>query len=721
MDAVNNQDSPDSKLHFLDYWRIIRLRKLVILTIFFLVAITVTVVTFNIPKTYESFAKISVDRDTTDLSPLDRQQVSYGADQTFLNTEFDKIQSSYILYPVITNLNLSARWKQDSGYVPSLEMTYQMLKKQLNVKQTRNTSLIEIHVYSYKPEEAAEIANKIAEVYKASRKSTRALTRKLALEKLTEDLALKEAQVRETQSNLNHIRIEAKVPDLGGDSVNQTVLLNVETLRDYEKTRSGIASDYEKWKSTLNEIKSKSMEDLMHSMATIFPDSELTTLAETYTMATHKVLANPGDYGINHPEMVKMIKVREQALDDLQKKIKGIIGGLESQVASLSNRLDTATRQVASQVEQNNRLAQEWGQYNEVKRELEEHQRIRMALAMKINLEQIENILPTDSTVTVIESAVAQLFPVSPKKVLNIALGCIVGLCIGIGAAFFIEYMDTSIKTIDDVERALQSPVIGVIPQNVGSLLEEGPDSPHAEAYRVLRTNILFSRKNEGFNTMTVISGGPGEGKSTTLFNLATVFAQNGVRVLVVDSDLRRPSIHKILKISNDVGLTNYLLKNKQLEEVIQTTSMTGLDVMPSGKLPSSSMGILSSTKMKELISELKKRYDFVFFDSPPIIGVSDASILASEVDMVIQVIQYRRYPQQMTIRTKQMIQKIGANLIGLVLNNISMSSDDNYYYYGGYYATYGKQDDKTDVKRNGSSKPNEKADEPRVGIKSKY
>src|SRR5208283_2581652 len=182
--------------------------------------------------------------------------------------------------------------------------------------------------------------------------------------------------------------------------------------------------------------------------------------------------------------------------------------------------------------------------------------------------------------------------------------------------------------------------------QNVGLMLDEGAESPHAEAYRVLRTNILFSRKDDKLNSMAVVSAGAGEGKSTTVFNLASIFAQGGQRVIVVDSDLRRPTLHKMLHVTNSIGLTNYLLKQNSLEEVIQTTNNPSLDFLASGKLPSSSLGILSSTQMKELIGELKQRYDFVFFDSPPIMGVSDASILASEVDMTLQVIQYRRYPQ---------------------------------------------------------------------------
>jgi capsular exopolysaccharide synthesis family protein len=231
--------------------------------------------------------------------------------------------------------------------------------------------------------------------------------------------------------------------------------------------------------------------------------------------------------------------------------------------------------------------------------------------------------------------------------------------------------------------------VLGVIPQNVGHLVNEGPESKHAEAYRVLRTNIIFSRKDDKLNTIVVVSAGAGEGKSTTTLNLATVFAQTGQRVLVVDSDLRRPTLHKLLHVSNTLGLTNYLLKQNTLAEVVQTTSVPMLDFMASGKLPNSSMGVLGSVQMKEMITELKQRYDFIFFDSPPILGVSDASILASEVDLVVQVIQYRRYPQPMNIRAKQMIEKVGGNFIGIVLNNINMSQDESYYYYSGYYHDY--------------------------------
>jgi capsular exopolysaccharide synthesis family protein len=238
----------------------------------------------------------------------------------------------------------------------------------------------------------------------------------------------------------------------------------------------------------------------------------------------------------------------------------------------------------------------------------------------------------------------------------------------------------------------------------------------------VLRTNLLFSRKDPNANSLTVVSGGAGEGKSTTIFNLATVFAQHGHRVLIVDSDLRRPSLHKLLNVSNAIGLTNYLLKQNVLEEVIQTTALPTLYFLPSGKLPSSSLGILNSPQMKEFIRQAKERFDFVFFDSPPIMGVSDASVLASEVDLSLLVIQYRKYPQAMTIRAKQMVEKVGGTLLGVVLNNINISQDSYYYYYSGYYYDYySKHDDDTgSTKKNGE--PSHVASErANLDLKKKY
>ena len=179
--------------------------------------------------------------------------------------------------------------------------------------------------------------------------------------------------------------------------------------------------------------------------------------------------------------------------------------------------------------------------------------------------------------------------------------------------------------------------------------------------------------------------------------------------------------MHKLLSVSNSIGLTSFLLGQNTLEQVIQTTSIPTLDFLPSGKLPSSSLGILNSTQMKDFVREAKRRYDFVFFDSPPIMGVSDASILASEVDLAVLVIQYRKYPQAMTLRAKQMVEKVGGTLLGVVLNNINISQDSYYYYYSGYYYDYySKREEEPAAKKNGEKKKPEE-ERARLDLKQKY
>jgi capsular exopolysaccharide synthesis family protein len=449
----------------------------------------------------------------------------------------------------------------------------------------------------------------------------------------------------------------------------------------------------------------------------------LTSLLNEFDRGHQQLSQMKAIHGPDHPQMKASNSLLLTLNDQIKKEITGVLRGLQTQVNAARNQLTELTSAVESAKASDAEKTAEYRPYFTAKRDLENLSKISDMIMIRILQETVDAALPTDSIVEIYDPAEPNPDPVRPKIFLNIALGVVVGLIVGIGLAFFIEYLDTSVKTIDDVEQALDAPVLGVIPQNVHSLLMEGPDSPHAEAYRVLRTNILFSRKNEKANTLTVVSGGAGEGKSTTIFNLATVFAQNGSRILIVDSDLRRPSLHKHVGVSNALGLTDYLLATKSLEEVVQTTKHENLDFLPSGKLPSSSMGILNSSKMKNFIAEARKRYDYVFFDSPPIMGVSDASILASEVDMAILVIQYRKYPQAMTVRAKQMVEKVGGNLLGVVLNNINISQDSYYYYYSGYYYDYySKQDgDDTSSKKKSDGKSGKTSARGDLELKNKF
>jgi len=722
MEATKTFESPaETKLHFLDYWRIIRVRKTVILAVFLLVAITTTVVTFVLPPTYASTARIIVQKDGTDIQSMSGAPVAQGFDPFWIQTEFEKIQSKIILYTVITNLDLNRKWgeKYKEGYLPT-EVAFNILKSRLDVNQARSTSVIEIKVESDDKEEASLIANKIADVYRQSRLNRWQEMTGKGLKTLEEEMQNHLADISRLQGEIDELKQKFKISDVEGQMGLSAGTLEPTTLRRTEDKRIDAQSELTQKEGLLGALTNYSPAELRRSIQTASPDNLLLQLSGEMAAEEQRLAILTNSLGFEHPEVKGTREKIEVVNLQVAQRVSGIVDGLKASIEGKKAEVRMLSLEVDRALSNDIAQAVQQAPYREKKRAMENLRWIRERLVARIWQEKVDYVMPKSGIVEIIETAEPGIRPVKPRKLLAIGLGVVAGLIMGVGLAFFIEYLDTSVKTIDDVERALQTPVLGVIPQNVGHLLFEGPDSPHAEAYRVLRTNILFSLKDPKLNTITIVSAGAGEGKSTTIFNLATIFAQNGSRVLVVDSDLRRPSLHKVLKVSNSIGLTNVLMKQNTLEEVIQTSSLPSLDFMPSGKLPSSSMGVLSSAQMKELIRDLKRRYDYVFFDSPPIMGVSDASILASEVDSVLQVIQYRRYPQPMTIRAKQMIEKVGGNLLGIVLNNINMASDENYYYYSGYYYDYySKSDDSEPEKPAAGSKSSGKTEQ--IEIKPKY
>jgi succinoglycan biosynthesis transport protein ExoP len=724
MDNFKAPELADSKLHFLDYWRIIRIRKTVIIAVFLLVVITTTVVTYMLPETFMSYTKMKVEKDTSDVPLLGQIAPSGPPDPFFLQTEFEVIQSKTNLYKVIEDLDLNRRWSKDhlaQGTLKTVE-TFEVLRDRIDVRQYRNTTMIEIRVYSKNKAEAAEIANKIAQVYRDSRVYERERMAERGIAKITEELKTQQSKVDHMQEDLDQLKETNRITDLMMDSWSQGTL-EADVVRRTDGLKTQTKQQLARVQSTLKRLKLLSSERLRNSLPTISPgETLLMDLLQREAIARQEFLAMSETLSLSHPDVVRATNLLTLLDRQIEERIQGIMEGLETQVQAFNTELEQLDSDVKSAKDEDLRRASQYRDYFLKKRKVENEKIMLDVLSRKLAQEKFDSAIPRQTLVTITDAAEEGLKPVRPNIPLNIAFGVIVGLVVGVGLAFFIEYLDTSVKTIDDVERSLQAPVLGVIPQNVGSLLDEGPESPHAEAYRVLRTNILFTRKDETFNTITIVSGGAGEGKSTTLFNLAVVFAQNGHRVLVVDSDLRRPSMHRFFKVTNSLGLTNFLLGQNKLEEVIQTSHLKTLDFLPSGKLPSSSMGILSSQQMKDLVAEVKRRYDFVFFDSPPIMGVSDAVVLASEVDISLQVIQYRKYPQAMTIRAKQMVSKVGGYLVGIVLNNINMSQDENYYYYSGYYYDYYQSRDKEDgAKDKAETKKNGSGEMSRIDLKKKY
>jgi len=299
---------------------------------------------------------------------------------------------------------------------------------------------------------------------------------------------------------------------------------------------------------------------------------------------------------------------------------------------------------------------------------------------------------------SVVEPATLPRTPINPGTRQTMLLAGMIGAMLAVGAAFLMEYMDDTIKQPDDVQRVMGTTALGMIarinpidrPQDA-VITAEHPKSSIAEGYRVLRTNIQFAALDNPATSLMVTSSGPQEGKSTTLANLGVVIAQGGKRTLLVDTDLRRPTLHKLFGLPNKNGVTNLLLAEQpDIAAAAQATDVPGLSVLTSGPQPPNPAELLGSQRMDAFIAQAKSAFDAVLFDSPPVMAVADASILAAKVHEVVMVVDAGRTRSEVAKRAKQAIDTTGAKLLGVVLNRLAMRRGGYGYYYYYYYSSDG-------------------------------
>jgi capsular exopolysaccharide synthesis family protein len=685
---MSENQKKESTLHFLDYWRVIRSRKEIVLAVLFLVVITGTAYTFTLPKIYASQARIEVNTDRLDIDPFSPMGgTGMGYDPYFLRTQYEIIQSKPILYEVVNRLNLQEVWGRNGEDIPK-ETAYKILRSSLDVSQFRDTNLIALTVRRQNPKEAMRIANELADVYRDARLELKRKEMTRALDALRRELETQQAKVDAAEQRVEEIREEFNITVMSEGANAESV----EKMRLQQLEGDRIASRVEMLvqKARYEQLEAMSNEDLLTASAYLASDPFVESMRTEIKNYDIQLTSLSENYGENHPEVKQVVAARDELMVKLAQALDGIKKGVRAQYIVSKSKFDALEEELRG-VRSEDMLSQREKllPFNKARQELDIQRSIMNALKSRLAQEGITLKVPR-TPVEIVDAAEESTRPVSPNLILNVLLSIFVGLGSGVGLAYFIEYLDTSIKTADDVERWIDLPVLGLIPQKVRPLVEEGPDSEHAEGYRVLRTNMSFTDsagpKNGAF---AVLSGGAGEGKSTTAFNLAYVCAQQGEKVLLVDADLRRPVQHTILGVSNRFGLTNVLLRDVPVEETIKTTSVPNLHFLPSGRLPRTSLGVLDPKRISELVQSLKSKYDVVIFDTPPLVGISDSAVIAKEMDGVVMVVQYRKYPRDMIIRAKQMLDSLGVEQVGVVLNNINIMRDDYYYYYHSYYSNY--------------------------------
>ena len=375
--------------------------------------------------------------------------------------------------------------------------------------------------------------------------------------------------------------------------------------------------------------------------------------------------------------------VKKQA-DDLQKKIED--GQKKANELQSSIQVTSSAREIADKQQQIMTLQ---GQINQWQ--------LTYASLLSFMSPRSPNFL------TVIEPARLPTSPIAPNVPTTVMLAVAIGALLAVGGAFLIEFIDDTIKTPDDVSSLLKLTVLALITRISGDKPEDKlvtvrhPRSSHAEAYRLLRTNVQVADVDKPVKTLLVTSPNPVEGKSVTAANLAVAMAQAGLRTVLIDADLRRPSQHRIFRMTNDLGLTTGLMQlETSLDGYVRKTEVENLYVITSGTLPPNPAELLGSKRMQRLLEALQEHCDVIILDTPPCLPLADAVILARRVDGVLLVVGAGSTRRESAVKAKESIERAGGRVLGVVLNRVTARGGGYYYNYHSYYSQDGKQKSKS-------------------------
>jgi capsular exopolysaccharide synthesis family protein len=392
-------------------------------------------------------------------------------------------------------------------------------------------------------------------------------------------------------------------------------------------------------------------------------------------------------------------------MEALQKRmdfeIGRIVGGIRNDY-ELSLRRETLLRHAFDQQKAKVMEMKEQSiQYNILKREADTNRELYKGLLQRMKEAGVSAGL-TVSNIQVVDQAEIPTRPYKPNRQLNLLLAAVVGLFLGVGLAFFFEYLDNTVKTPEDVEQLIRLPSFGMVPEisyERKRRLEKGasypvelithghPKSMLSEAYRNIRTSILLSFSEKPPKKIVITSPNPSEGKTTTVINTAVALSQTGAKVLIIDGDMRHPRIHKIFNQENGAGLSNFLSGNAPLDSIIKQTQVPNLYYIPCGPIPPNPSELVGSNLFKEMIKVLGNKFDHVVLDSPPALGFADSTILSTCVDGVVLVVLGGKTPRETLQRAKEILHQVNAKILGVVVNRVDIRrSDYGYYYYRHHY-----------------------------------
>ncbi len=688
-DFQKTQDSVQSfhqdTLNIRQVWHSILERRWLIISIWFSVIVAGSIYAFKAVPIYESSITLQIDPDSAGFLYSKDLYAGGMADQNYVSTQHRNLRSRSLLSDVSQALNLKT---EDPRYSKSLD-EIRTLQADISIIPIRLTRHVEVQVSHTSPLQAQKIANKIGELFLQKNLDDKKQKSLAGFRVLNQEADAKEIELETIQKQLQKYRSDKTMISLLSDQN-----IDGQTLKDSK-------SAYEQMRSQ-SDLASQTAQQAQEFIATgkdisefgpIGKDEQVSSLRKSINANNTKLAALRTRYRDRHPKVL-------QILTEIQADTQKVKDESERAYRTLLAEAERVKSLEANSLEKYKESEKKMFTLGDAKVQhdimMQKMKRVEMIYDTILSKAKEFDIGTKDlfQNLKIVELATLSVKPARPNKTLALASSILAGLVLALVGAFFISYLDDSIKSQEDVENILHVPFLGYIPNIKSTSVVERdlqahlhPTSSSAEGFRTLRAAISLIRNSERMKVIAVTSTIPSEGKSLVASNLAIVTAQTGLRTVLVDADLRRPSVHKAFQLQSLTGLTSYLTERvSSIADITHSSVVANLDIICCGSTPSNPSELISSRRMVQFLEELSKRYDRIILDCPPVSAVADPLVVGAMADGIVFVTKFNKIRKGHAVRSIQRIQDSGINIIGLVLNDIDFEGKDSYYYSYHYY-----------------------------------